>query len=901
MSCATRCGDPRTGPHRGPGARPAPAVHNGRVPAPVPAENPLLRALHRGSQPPEITHVRVLPEREAVVADWPDWAHPAVIDAFRGLGVPHPYRHQALAADAAHAFQRTARARARQARRAGRMVSPRGGEHLILATGTASGKSLAYQLPALDAVLRGEVGPEEGGAAEPATVLYLSPTKALAADQLTSLRALGLSAVRAATYDGDTPTEDRRWIRDYANVILCNPDMLHAGILPNHERWGRFLRRLTYVVVDEAHGYRGVFGAHVAMVLRRLRRVAALHGAAPTVIGASATSARPRESFARLLGAEPEQVTAVTADASPHGAVTVLLWEPLLEEEVADGLAAGHRPSGTGGSIPSSSADTAPPVPGIGPGQGRPGPGENGVPRRRSALTEAAQLLTELVAERVRTIAFIRSRRGAETLARIAQESLGELDPAVAHRVCAYRSGYLPEERRELERQVRSGEMLGVASTPALELGIDVAGLDAVLVAGWPGTRASFQQQIGRAGRAGQESLAVLVAGDDPLDTYLVHHPRDVFDVAVETTVFDPHNPYVLAPHLCAAAAERPIRPEELDLFGPRAEALLDGLVRDGYLRRRPTGWFWTHPESAAAAIDLRGAGRRLQIIDAQTGGIIGTMDDAQAHRQAHPGAIYVHQGRTWHVEELDEAGGAVLVTRAHPDFWTQARDITEVSVLETERTRDWGPVRVHSGTVRVRTQVVSFQRRAVATNEVIDEQPLELAPQELLTRAVWWTVPGPVMAGQGVAEPEFPGALHAAEHAAIGLLPLVASCDRWDIGGLSTALHADTELPTIFVYDGYPGGAGFAEHGFDVARAWLNATLEAILACECATGCPSCVQSPKCGNRNHPLSKAGAVALLRGMLQTADEDAEPGSAADPVHEPDPADPEGGGPARATP
>lgn len=884
--------------------------------------------MNRGPNPPEVVHTRVLPERDAVTAPWPEWAHPEVVDAFRALGVPEPYRHQAQAADAAHRAQAAAWEEVQAARAAGRSVRTNSTRHVILATGTASGKSMAYQLPALDAIVRGALDPGVGLHSREATVLYLSPTKALAADQLSSLRALGIPSLRAETYDGDTELGQRAWIRDHANLVLCNPDMLHAGVLPNHPRWARFLRRLRYVIVDESHGYRGVFGAHVSMIMRRLRRVCALHGAAPVFVGASATSADPGASFARLLGAERDRVSAFETDDSPHGAVTVLLWEPLLEDHVRrDGLAAGSRGGPPDRAAPGSAnprtdnpagprthdpadpwardptdpwahdptdpwahdpteprrADrptpdpAAPPVPtGVGPNGAGNGPGENGAPRRRSALSEAAEMLTDLVAERVRTIAFIKSRRGAETMAAQAQSYLHDVAPEVADRVCAYRSGYLPEERRELERQVRSGEMLGVASTPALELGIDVAGLDAVLVAGWPGTRASFYQQIGRAGRAGQDSLAVFVASDDPLDTYLVHHPGDVFDRSVEATVFDPQNPYVLAPHLCSAAAERPLRPEELGLFGPAAPGVLEGLERDGYLRRRPTGWFWTHPESAAELVDIRGGGgHRLQIIDGETGGIIGTMESGQAHSQAHPGAIYVHQGANWHVEELDEEGRAVVVTAAEPAYYTQARDITEVTVLEVEDTRDWGPVTLHRGLVRVRTQVVSFQRKEVASNRVIDEEPLELPAQELVTRAAWWTVPPTVMTRHGVVEPDFPGALHAAEHAAIGLLPLVATCDRWDIGGLSTALHVDTELPTIFVYDGYPGGAGFAERGFDVARAWLEATLAAIRACECEAGCPSCVQSPKCGNKNNPLSKDGAIRLLTGLLETADADRE--------------------------
>ncbi|MDN6179294.1 MAG: DUF1998 domain-containing protein, partial [Micrococcaceae bacterium] len=435
----------------------------------------------------------------------------------------------------------------------------------------------------------------------------------------------------------------------------------------------------------------------------------------------------------------------------------------------------------------------------------------------------------------------------------------------------AYRSGYLPEERRDLETQLRTGELLGIASTSALELGIDVAGLDAVLVAGWPGTRASFFQQIGRAGRAGQDALATFVASDDPLDTYLVHHPEAIFETSVEATVFDPSNPYVLGPHLCSAAAEQPLRTEEVELFGASAAGLLDSLVDRGYLRRRPSGWFWTHPENAASMVNLRAdGGGPMNIIDAATGALLGTMGSPQTQYQAHTGAVYVHQGTTYVVEELNEQDHCVLVQRATPDFYTQARDITTIGVLEVLRTLDWGPVQVHFGEVKVTTQVVSFQRKALVSNEILGEEPLELEARDLFTKAIWFTVPEREMAAAGILPDAAPGALHAAEHAGIGMLPLVATSDRWDIGGVSTALHVDTGMPTIFVYDGHPGGAGFVERAFEQVTVWLRATREAISACECDAGCPSCVQSPKCGNRNNPLDKAGAIALLGLLLRHA-------------------------------
>ncbi|WP_426003956.1 DEAD/DEAH box helicase [Paenarthrobacter sp. NyZ202] len=772
-----------------------------------------INLLGRTPDPEQLRHVHTIPARKAINEPWPAWVHPDIVEAYGSLGVREPYRHQVQAADLAHS-----------------------GQHVVIATGTASGKSLAYQLPALDAIHRSELRIQ----AEPgkihddgAVTLYLSPTKALAADQLAAVRSLRLPTVRAETYDGDTDMASRRWIRGHANFILANPDMLHFGILPNHAWWAGFFRRLRYVIVDEAHSYRGVFGSHVANLMRRLRRICAYYGAGnsfpePVFIAASATASDPGLSFGRLIGAP---VREVAEDSSPHGSTTVALWEPSLTDVK----------------------------------------GENGAKQRRTAVAETADILANLVSARVRTIAFIKSRRGAESISSITKRLLNDVDPSLPGRVAAYRSGYLPEERRAVEQALRSGQLLGVSSTSALELGIDISGLDAVIVAGWPGTRASLFQQIGRAGRAGQDAIAAFVASDDPLDTYLVNHPQAIFDVSVEATVFDPGNPYVLGPHLCAAAAELPIGPAELELFGPTAAGLLDKLVIQGYLRKRPAGWFWTHPESAAGMVNLRAdGGGPVSIVDTETGSLLGTMDSPQTHYQAHTGAIYVHQGESYLVEELNETDHCVMVKRVNPDFYTTARDVTQIEVLETSKSMQWGDITVHFGDVKVTTQVVSFQRKALISNEILGEEPLDLGARDLFTKAVWFVVDNRSLHGAGLVEAQFPGALHAAEHAAIGLLPLVASSDRWDIGGVSTALHADTGVPTIFVYDGHPGGAGFAERGFGKAKVWLTATREAIKACECDAGCPSCVQSPKCGNKNNPLDKAAAITLLDVLLKEA-------------------------------
>jgi DEAD/DEAH box helicase domain-containing protein len=760
----------------------------------------LTRLLSAPGRRDRLTHVERMPARPGVRGEWPAWVHQDLVPALRDVGMSAPWSHQVAAADLAWS-----------------------GRSVVVATGTASGKSLCYLLPAVSAALLG------GGSARPdagaGTTLYLAPTKALAADQLRSLGDLGLPDLRAAAYDGDTPGEVRDWVRRHATYVLSNPDMLHRSVLPGHARWARFLRDLRFVVVDECHRYRGVFGSHVAAVLRRLRRVCAHYGADPTFVLASATVSDPQVSASRLVGLPVE---AVTRDGSPRGELVFALWEPPLTE-----LA-----------------------------------GERAAPVRRSAAAETADLLTDLVVDGVRTLAFVRSRRSAETVAATARRLLGEVGPELADRVAAYRSGYLPEERRDLETRLQAGSLLGVASTTALELGIDVAGLDAVLLAGYPGTRASLWQQAGRAGRAGQGALAVLVARDDPLDTYLTHHPEAIFGAAVEATVLDPDNPHVLAPHLCAAAAELPLADDDLAAFGPSAAEVADHLVSRGLLRRRAAGLFWTRPDRAADLADIRGIGDPpVGLVEEATGRLLGTVDGAAAHVSVHAGAVYVHQGETYLVRRLDLAEHVAMLTAAAPDWTTVARDVTDIDVVEETATRAWPNVTLSFGTVRVTNQVVSFLRKRNVTGEVLGEEPLDLPPRRLLTRAVWWTVDGPGLAAARLDAATVPGAAHAAEHAAIGLLPLFATCDRWDIGGVSTAHHPDTGRTTVFVYDGHPGGAGFAERGHGAAADWLRATREAIASCECAEGCPSCVQSPKCGNGNDPLDKAGAVRLLDVVL----------------------------------
>jgi DEAD/DEAH box helicase domain-containing protein len=778
------------------------------------------------SRAARITHTEHLPPREGRHAVWPDRIRSEVVAAVQACGIEHPWAHQARAAE--HALD---------------------GDSVVVATGTASGKSLAYLVPVLSALLNGSEAPAQrtqqrealprGGGGRRAggrgaTALYLVPTKALAADQCRAVKELARplgKAVRPAVYDGDTPPEEREWIRQYGNYVLTNPDMLHRGILPAHPRWSSFLRALKYVVVDECHTYRGVFGSHVAQVLRRLRRLCARYGSSPVFLLASATAAEPSVAARRLTGLP---VVEVADDASPRGELVFALWEPPLTELQ----------------------------------------GERGAPVRRTATAETADLLTDLALQGVRSVAFVRSRRGAELISVIAQERLAETDRPLARRVAAYRGGYLPEERRALERALHSGELLGLAATTALELGVDVSGLDAVLIAGYPGTRASLWQQAGRAGRSGQGALAVLIARDDPLDTFLVHHPEALFDQPVESTVLDPDNPYVLAPHLCAAAAELPLTEEDIELFGPACPELLPQLEAAKLLRRRTKAWHWTRRERAADLTDIRGeGGRPVQIVEAGTGRLLGTVDAGAAHTSVHEGAVHLHQGRTYLVRSLDLDDSVALVEEASPPYTTVARDTTAISVLETDTEVPWGDGRLCYGSVEVTNQVVSFLRRRLLTGEVLGETKLDLPPRTLRTRAVWWTVTEDQLDEARIHPESLGGALHAAEHASIGMLPLFATCDRWDIGGVSIPLHPDTLLPTVFVYDGHPGGAGFAERAVHTARAWLAATREAIASCECDSGCPSCIQSPKCGNGNDPLHKRGAVRLLTVLLEGAPEE----------------------------
>ncbi|MEO5838666.1 MAG: DEAD/DEAH box helicase [Acidimicrobiales bacterium] len=693
----------------------------------------------------------------------------------------------------------------------------RAGRSVVVATGTASGKSLCYQLPIAEAV---------GDRIRQGTALVIGPTKALAHDQLRSLSAFDFPGLVAATYDGDSTSEERTWVRNRANVVFTNPEMMHAGLLPNHQRWAPFLGRLRYVVVDELHALRGVFGTHAAHVLRRLRRVCDLYGARPTFVFSSATIGDPAKLASDLCGFP---VLAVTDDGSPRGRRTFALLNPPLLD-IDNGL-------------------------------------------RTSTNSEAAAVSARLIELGLRTITFCRSRKATEF---VAADIRSRLPGELSGRIRSYRAGYLTSERREIEDELARGEAVGIVATTALELGVDIGGVDACVLSGFPGTIASMWQQAGRAGRGLRPSVTVLVAGEDQLDQWLMAHPNELFTRPPEPAVINPSNAYILDPHVACAAYEKPLTYDDARYWSDDLEDSVRELVQRDQLRLRsrirrrnkvePTA-VWAGKGVPAPKVGLRtGTNGEFRIVlDDDT--LVGTVDQGRAFNLVHPGAVYLHQGRTYRVDALDLDHRRAIVEPYDADEYTQARSETSIRVLRSERSRAIGRSSLHLGAVEVTTRVVGYQRRDARSRRVVAKESLDLPPTVLTTRSFWYVVGADVLADAGVGHDAIAGTLHATEHAAIGLLPLFTICDRWDVGGVSIAYHQDTDAPAVFVYDGYPGGAGIAELGYSAADRHLAATLDVITACSCRAGCPSCVHSPKCGNGNEPLDKAGAAALLRTVL----------------------------------
>jgi len=742
----------------------------------------------------QIVHIERITPQGTIFGELDNPLCPTLQACLKSLGIPALYSHQAKALNAILA-----------------------GKNVIIATPSASGKTLCYHLATLDALLHDVHS----------RALYIFPTKALAQDQLRSLKQiLGetkeltplLSPWAVATFDGDTPQNERANIRKRANIILTNPDMLHLGILPNHQSWSRLFRNLKYIVIDETHIYRGVFGSHVANVLRRLRRLCSTYGSNPQFICCSATIANPQEHAQNIVGLPFE---ATVEDGSPHGQKYFTFWNPPVVDE----------------------AKTS----------------------RRSSNSEAAFLLGELIQKEIRSLVFASTRKLTELIYIYTQ---GQLPPSLRDKISPYRAGYLPEDRRRIEHQFFDGELLGLVATTALELGINIGDLDATVLTGYPGSIASAWQQAGRSGRSTHSSLSFLIARENPLDQYLMRNPDFFFGKNFDNAIINPDNPYILKPHLLCAAWEKPLEEKDNDFFGDPG-ALLAELGQEGRLKKRQEKYYLspsiTYP---AQDINIRAtSGQNYAVIDGREGYLLETVETSVAFFQVHPGAIYLHQGESYHIKELDLARHIAWAEPKSVDYYTQTMEIDDIRITRMLDKKACHTVEVYFGDVDVTNVVVGFKRKRQFTEEVISEEPLDLPPQNFPTKALWFDLPQKAIDRIADAGVDFHGGLHACEHAAIGILPLFALCDRNDIGGVSTSFHPDTAKAQIFIYDAHPGGIGIAEKGFELITELWQATLKVVQECPCADGCPSCVQSPKCGNNNQPLDKEAAIVLLEELV----------------------------------
>ena len=735
--------------------------------------------------------------RPAHLVELPAELNGRVAEALRSVGIERLYGHQIQCFDEAMG------------------VGDSPGGNVIVTTGTASGKSLCFNLPVLHTL----------AADSKSRALYLYPTKALAQDQARKLTELGsalgrsgrTSTLRHAIYDGDTPSGERRSIRERSNLVLSNPDMLSQGILPNHRQWADFFANLAWIVVDEAHVYRGVFGSHVANVLRRLIRIAAAYGTAPRIIMTSATIANPRQLAEGLAG---QPFALVDRDGGPRADREIVLWNtPLLDEQTG---------------------------------------------ARGSALGEAATLLAKLVRADVRTIVFMKSRRGVELIHRFTSDLLADR-PDLAERIAPYRAGYTAAQRREIEQRLTSGELKAVVATSALELGIDIGALDASLVITFPGTVASLRQMWGRAGRD-RAGIGVYVAGDDALDQFFCRHPDEFLARPVEAAIIDPFNEAIHLKHLHAAIYELPLRAADAEFFGGSVTGFAQQLVAAGVAREEQGRWLPRGEDFPAARIALRSASaENYNVVDTENGEVIGTVESERAFTTAHPGAIYMHIGRQYEIEQLDTASRTVVAKPFDGDWYTQPKYETDTYIERIDESRELPGGTLHFGHVTVSEQVTGFQKKSISDHQTLSLEALELPAQHFTTQALWYTMPD-LIPGDELPLNVLQGSLHAAEHGQIAVLPLIAMCDRWDIGGLSTAFHPQTGVPTIFIYDGHPGGVGITRRGYEQFERLTADAMRLLEECPCKSGCPSCVQSPKCGNLNEPLHKAGAAKLLRSL-----------------------------------
>jgi DEAD/DEAH box helicase domain-containing protein len=745
----------------------------------------------------QVVHIERIPHQGAIFGKLDKPLPPTLQECLESLGISALYSHQAKALNAILA-----------------------GKNVMIATPSASGKTLCYHLATLDALVHDK----------DSRALYIFPTKALAQDQLRSLKQIAHPlSLRArseaippeamATFDGDTPHNERANIRKQAKVVLTNPDMLHLGILPNHQSWSKLLRNLKYVVIDETHIYRGIFGSHVANVLRRLRRLCAFYSANPQFICCSATIANPQEHAQNIVGLPFE---AIVEDGSPHGEKYFVFWNPPVIDEAKAS--------------------------------------------RRSSNSEAAFILVELVQKDIRGLVFASTRKLTEL---IYIYTRNQLPPPLRDKISPYRAGYLPEDRRRIERQFFEGELLGLVATTALELGINIGDLDATVLTGYPGSIASAWQQAGRSGRSTHSSLSFLIAQQNPLDQYLMRNSDFFFSKNFDNAIINPENPYILKPHLLCAAWEKPLEDKDESFFGASTGPMLTELEQERMLRKRRERW---HPAPSisypAQDINVRAtSGQNYAVIDGRDGCLLETVEASVALFQVHPGAIYLHQGEAYLIRELDLARRIAWAEPKPVDYYTQTMEIIDIRITRLLKEKDCPKVKVYFGDVAVTTTIVGFKRKKQFTEEVITEKSLDLPPQTFPTKALWFDLPQKAIDRIANAGLDLHGGLHACEHAAIGILPLFALCDRNDIGGVSTPFHPDTGQAQIFIYDAHLGGIGIAQKGFEMIDKLWQAALKAVAECPCADGCPSCVQSPKCGNNNQPLDKRASTVLLEELV----------------------------------
>jgi DEAD/DEAH box helicase domain-containing protein len=739
----------------------------------------------------QIVHIQYIPRRRALFGKLERPLSPSLQSRLESSGITSFYSHQADAINLS-----------------------RNGNNVMIATASASGKTLCYNVPVLDTLIEDRMG----------RALYLFPTKALAQDQMRGLMQMAcpelISYTECSTFDGDTPQPERSEIRKHARIVLTNPDMLHAGILPNHQYWSRMLQHLKIVVVDEAHIYRGVFGSHVANILRRLRRLCTYYGSSPRFICCSATVANPKEHAEKLAGV-PFEV--VDNDGSPYGGKRFVFWNPPVIDEAKS--------------------------------------------TRRSSNSETTFLFTELVRHDIRTLVFTRTRKLTEL---IYVYSCDKLITSLADRIKPYRAGYLPEDRRKIEKALFNGELLGVVATNALELGIDIGNLDATILNGYPGSISSTWQQAGRSGRRSGDSLSFLIALDNPLDQYFMNNPDSFFGKPFENVLINAGNMNILKPHLLCAAWEKPLGKSDHAFFGESYDTALEEMEEEGTVRCR-NGWWYISPRIAHPAqhINIRSTSdRNYGVLDESQGyALLETVESSTAFFQIHEGAIYLHQGDAYFIKTLDIQKGVAIAEPANVPYYTQTKEIIELKVLQVALQTVHSGVTVCFGSVDVTNTVIGYRKKMQYTEEVVGDELLDLPPLRFFTEALWFDLPQRAIDQVIKGGLDFAGGLHAMEHAAIALLPLFALCDRNDIGGVSTPLHQDTGKAQIFIYDAYPGGIGIARKGFDIITQLWAATSKAIEECPCQDGCPSCIQSPKCGNNNEPLDKKAALVLLRSLL----------------------------------